>query len=262
MTRIPKCLVALILCAPLAGWPAAAEETADLAAWTETFDSEAALDHNWNYYGYLSERGTTGAREQRARWWQVVDGQLQGNIQPGVHPSGIGRNVTGTDVRLAFRFKLPPQGLVSCSLRGDNPIVEKNFAVMSLHVRPTGVAACDNTTLHPKESPQAAQLKAEGGWNRRFIGNAKVAPLTIAEDVWHELVMEARGREQRVLLDGREVLTYTTLAGDTPKTSVGLGLGSSAKEVVHGFIDDVTFGPLDAIPPATGRAAVGSATDR
>jgi hypothetical protein len=261
MIRIPKCLVAMVLCAPLADWPAAAEETADLAAWTETFDSEAALDRHWNYYGYLPEGSTTAAREQRARFWQVVDGQLQGNIQPAVHGSGIGRNATGTDVRLAFRFKLPPQGMVSCSLRGDNPIVEKNFAVMSLHVRSTGVAACDNTTLHPKESAEAAKLKAEGGWNRRFF-HAKEIPMTIAEGVWHELVMEARGREQRVLIDGREVLTYTTLAGDTPKTSVGLGLGSSAKEVVHGFIDDVTFGPLDVKPPATGRAVVGRATDR
>jgi hypothetical protein len=261
MIRIQRCLVAVILCAPLAGWPAAAEETADVAAWTETFDSEAALDHNWNYYGYLPEGGTTGAREQRARWWQVVDGQLQGNIQPAVHGSGIGRNATGTDVRLAFRFKLPPQGMVTCSLRGDNPIVEKNFAVMSLHVRSTGVAACDNATLHPKESPEAAKLKAEGGWNRRFFYGKEI-PMTIAEGVWHELVMEARGREQRVLIDGREVLTYTTLAGDTPKTSVGLGLGSIAKEVVHGFIDDITFGPLDAIPPATGPAADGRATDR
>jgi hypothetical protein len=261
MIRIPKCLVALLLCAPLAGWPAAAEETADVAAWTETFDSEAALDHNWNYYGYLPEGGTTAAREQRARFWQVVDGQLQGNIQPAVHGSGIGRNATGNDVRLAFRFKLPPQGMVSCSLRGDNPIVEKNFAVMSLHVRATGVAACDNTTLHPKESPEAAKLKAEEGWNRRFFYGKEI-PMTIAEGVWHELVMEAQGREQRVLLDGREVLTYTTLAGDTPKTSVGLGLGSIAKEVVHGFIDDITFGPLDAIPPATGPAADGRATDR
>jgi formylglycine-generating enzyme required for sulfatase activity len=224
---------------------ATADDAAALTAWTETFDDEAALDRHWNYYGYLPEGGTTAAREQRSRWWQVVDGQLQGNIQPAVHGAGIGRKATGTDVRLAFRFKLPPQGFVSCALRGDNPILERNFAVMGLHIRPTGISAVDNTTLHPKDSPEAAKLKAEGGWNRRFIGNAKVAPLAIAEDVWHDLVMEARGREQRVLIDGREVLTYTTLAGDTPKTSVGLGLGSDAKEVVRGYFDDVTFGPLE-----------------
>jgi len=140
--------------------------------------------------------------------------------------------------------------MVSCSLRGDKPIVNRNFSVMSLHVRPTGVFACDNTTLHPKDSPEAAALEAKGGWNRRFIGDAKVATMTIDPAVWHELVMETRGREQRVWLNGREVLVYTTLAGDTPKTSVGLGLGSSEKPVVQGFIDDVTFGPLAPPSPA------------
>ena len=238
----------LIAIALLAAGPAAADEKPDLTAWTETFDSEETLDRHWNYYGYLPEGGTVSDRANRPRYWQVEDGQLRGNIVPSVHGSGIGRPAKGTDVRLAFRFKLPPNGLVSCALRGDNPIVDRNFAVMSLHLRPTGVFACDNTTLHPKDSPEAAKLKAEGGWNRRFIGDAKVATITIDPEVWHELVMEARGREQRVWLDGREVLTYTTLAGDTPKTSVGLGLGSNEKEVVHGFIDDVSFGPLD--PPS------------
>jgi formylglycine-generating enzyme required for sulfatase activity len=245
---IPRRLFHGVLLAAAALMPAvqtAADDAAALTAWTETFDTEETLDRHWSYYGYLPEGGVTAAREQRPRYWQVVDGQLQGNNQPNLHGSGIGRKATGTDVRLAFRFKLPPQGLVSCALRGDNPILERNFAVMGLHIRPTGISAVDNTTLHPKDSPEAAELKAKGGWNRRFIGNAKVAPLAIAEDVWHDLVMEARGREQRVLLDGREVLTYTTLTGDTPKMSVGLGLGSDAKEVVRGYFDDVTFGPLE-----------------
>ena len=236
-------VVVLLLAAPTA-----AEEQPDLTAWTETFDSEEALDRHWTYTGYLPAGGTVSDREHRSQFWQVVNGQLQGNIVPSVHGAGIRRQAVGTDVRVTFRFKLPPNGLVSCALRGDNPIVDRNFAVMSLHLRPTGVFACDNTTLHPKDSPEAAKLKAEGGWNRRFIGDAKVATITIDPEVWHELVMEARGREQRVWLDGREVLTYTTLAGDTPKTSVGLGLGSNEKEVVHGFIDDVSFGPLD--PPS------------
>jgi hypothetical protein len=238
----------IIAIASLAAGPAVADQKPDPTAWTETFDSEDTLDRHWSYYGYLPEGGTVSDREHRPRYWQVENGQLRGNIVPGVHGSGIGRPAKGTDVRLAFRFKLPPSGMVSCSLRGDNPIVDRNFAVMSLHVRSTGVAACDNTTLHPKDSPEAAALKAKGGWNRRFIGDAKVARMTIDPDTWHELVMEARGREQRVSIDGQEVLTYTTLAGDTPKTSVGLGLGSGEKDVVQGFIDDVTFGPLD--PPS------------
>jgi len=40
------------------------------------------------------------------------------------------------------------------------------------------------------------------------------------------------------------VFTYTSLVGDTPKTSVNLGIHSEEKRVVHGSFDDVTFGPL------------------
>ena len=238
-SAVTASVVALLLVAP-----AAAEDQPDLTAWTETFDSEEALDRHWTYTGYLPTGGTVSDREHRSQYWQVVNGQLQGNDLPDVHGAGVARKATGTDVRVSFRFKLPPNGFVSCGIRGDHPLVDRNFSVMGLHIRPTGVNATDNTTLHPKDSPEAAALKAKGGWNRRFIPDAKVAKMTIDPDAWHEAVIEARGREQRVLLDGREVFTYTSLVGDTPKTGVSLGIHSDEKRVVQGFIDDVTFGPL------------------
>ena len=266
---IPGLLCRGILLAVAALVPAvhtAADDAADLTAWTETFDTEETLDRHWSYYGYLPEGGVTTTREQRPRYWEVVNQELRGNNQPNLHGSGIVRKAAGTDVRLALRFKLPPNGVTSVDLRGYHPLLERDFFVVGLHIRPTGISAIDNTTLHPKDSPEAAKLKAEGGWNRRFIHDAKVASLAIAEDAWHELVMEVRGREQRVLLDGREVLTYTTLAGDAPKTGVGLGLDSQAKTVVHGYFDDVTFGPLEPAPakpaaPAQPDAAAAQGLD-
>ena len=72
---------------------------------------------------------------------------------------------------------------------------------MGLHIRPTAINAFDETTAHPKDSPEAAALKAKGGFNRRLIPDAKVVKMEIAEDVWHELKMEARGRELKVWLD-------------------------------------------------------------
>ncbi|MFN5755887.1 MAG: hypothetical protein ACK54F_09690 [Planctomycetia bacterium] len=117
---------------------------------------------------------------------------------------------------------------------------------MAVHVWADRVVACDNTVLHPKESPEAAQLKAQGGFNRRFIGDAKVAPVQLDPAVWHEFVLEARGRQQRVLIDGREVLTYDSLAGDVPKTEVQLSLGSPEQPAVYALFDDATVGPLAA----------------
>ena len=255
---IPWCLfhgVLLVAAALVPVVHATADDAAALTAWTETFDTEETLDRHWSYYGYLPEGGVTTTREQRPRYWEIVNQELRGNNQPNLHGSNISRKAAGTDVRLAMRFKLPPNGITSVGLLGYNPILERGFYLVGLHVRPTGISAIDNTTLHPKDSPEAAKLKAEGGWNRRFIHDAKVAPLAIAEDVWHDLVMEVRGREQRVLLDGREVLTYTTLAADEPKTDVILGLGSEEKTVVHGYFDDVTFGPLAAAPSQPAAAA-------
>ena len=236
----------MIAIASLAAGPAVADEKPGPTAWTETFDSEDTLDSHWTYTGYLPTGGTVSDRKHRSQYWQVVDGRLQGNDLADVHGASINRKATGGDVRVSFRFKLPPNGFVSCGLRGEHPLVDRNFSVMGLHIRPTGVYATDNTTLHPKDSPEAAALKAKGGWNRRFIHDAKVAKMKIDPDAWHEAVIEARGREQRVLLDGREVFTYTSLVGDTPKTSVNLGIHSEEKRVVHGYFDDVRFEPLEA----------------
>ena len=238
-------VVAIFVAGLLAAAPAVAEDQPDLTAWKDTFDSEETLDLHWNYYGYLPAGGTVSDREHRPQYWEVVDGHLRGNDLPEVHGSGISRKATGTDVRLAIRFKLPPNGITSVALRGDNPILEREWYVMGLHIRPTAIHAIDETTAHPKDSPEAAALKAKGGFNRRFIPDAKGGKMEIAEDVWHELVMEARGREQRVWLDGREVLTYTTLAGDVPKTSVSIGMHSDEPRLVHGYFDDIVFGPLE-----------------
>jgi hypothetical protein len=238
-SAVTATVVALLLAAP-----AAAEDQPDLTAWTETFDSEEALDRHWTYTGYLPTGGTVSDREHRSQYWQVVNGQLQGNDLPDVHGASVARKATGTDVRVSFRFKLPPNGFVSCGIRGDHPLVDRNFSVMGLQIRSTTVRATDNTTLHPKGSPEAAALKAKGGWNRRYIHDAKVVQMTVDPDAWHEAVIEARGRDQRVLLDGREVFTYSSLVGDTPKTGVSLSINSDEKRVVQGFIDDVTFGPL------------------
>ena len=242
-SAVTATMVALLLAAP-----AAAENQPGLTAWTETFDSEEALDSHWTYTGWLPAGGTVSDREHRGQYWQAVDGQLQGNIVPNVHGAGIRRKAVGTDVRLSFRFKLPPNGDLSCGLCGNHPLVDRDFPVMGLRIHPTGVRATDNTTLYPKDSPEAAALKAKGGWNRRYLYDAKVVNMKVDPDTWHEAVVEARGREQRVLLDGREVFTYTSLVGDTPKTGVSLSVNSGEKQVVHGFIDDVTFGPLD--PPS------------
>jgi len=221
-----------------------AEETPDPTRWTENFDSESAFDAAWGAYGWHPDGKTSSKKEDRPLWWEIKDGTLQANTSPGVHPSGITRQVAGTDVRASLRFKLPPMGLVGIGYNGPNRLLERNFHLAGVHITETQIRAWDEDLLHPKGSPEAKQLEAEGKWNRKFIGAAKVAGLPVAAGVWHDLVLEMRGLEIRVLLDGKEALVYTTKAGDAEKETLQLSVHSYEKQVVHGYFDNIRFEPL------------------
>jgi hypothetical protein len=124
-------------------------------------------------------------------------------------------------------------------------MVEKVFNVVSLHIRPNSIVAADNDVLYPKDSPEAAEMKKKGEWNRKFY-YAKTAKITLAPDAWHDLAVEVRGKELTVFIDAKPVLQYTTLSGDAPKTSIGFGVGGNGKTVLATWYDDVTFEPLEA----------------
>jgi hypothetical protein len=62
-------------------------------------------------------------------------------------------------------------------------------------------------------------MKARGEWNRKFFF-ARTEKRVVAPDVWHEITLELRGKELTTFVDGEKALTYTTLCGDVPKTSV------------------------------------------
>jgi hypothetical protein len=230
-----------------------AAEPGDLTRWKEDFSDEASFSKRWSSYGFLAAGidaknplgKPVGGKDSRPEWWQVVDGALRGqNFPEEKHGSGISRNATGKDVRLSCRFKIPPGGMAAVGIRGPNPILERVFSVASLHIRQDGVAATDNDVLHPKGSPEAAELKKKGVWNRRFY-YAKSEKVAIAPDVWHDLAVEVRGKELTVFIDAKQVLQYTTLSGDAPKTSIGFGVGGNGKTVLATWYDDVRFEPLE-----------------
>lgn len=230
-----------------------AAEPGDLTRWKEDFSDEASFSKRWSSYGFLAAGidaknplgKPVGGKDSRPEWWQVVDGALRGqNFPEEKHGSGISRNATGKDVRLSCRFKIPPGGMVAVGIRGPNPILERVFSVASLHIRQDGVTATDNDVLHPKGSPEAAELKKKGVWNRRHY-YAKSVKVAIAPDVWHDLVAEVRGKELTIFIDAKQVLQYTTLSGDAPKTSIGFGVGGNGKTVLATWYDDVRFEPLE-----------------
>ena len=223
----------------------AAEDKPDTSRWKEDFSDEAAFKKNWSAYGWLPDGKVVSGPENMHHWWELVDGALRARTSPGVHPSGLTRKVEGTDVRVSCRFKLPPQGLVGVGFNGPNPILDSNFHLAGVHIRETGITAWDEANLYPKGSPEAEALKKEKKMNRKFIGAAKVTTMEINAAVWHEFAMELHGRDLKIQLDGKEVLAYTTNAGDAPKTSLQFSVHSTAKEAVFGWFNEVKFEPLE-----------------
>jgi hypothetical protein len=229
-------------------------EPSDLSHWSDDFGNPEAFTKNWSPYGFLASGidaknplgKAVGAKDARPEWWQIVEGALRGqNFPEEKHGSGISRDIAGQNVRLRCRFKIPPSGMAAIGIRGPNPIVDKVFNVVSLHIRTDSVVAADNDVLHPKDSPEAAELKTKGVWNRRFY-YAKTEKTVIAPDVWHDLAVEVRGKELSVFVDGKPVLEYTTLCADVPKTSVGFGVGGNGKTILATWYDDVSIEPLEA----------------
>jgi hypothetical protein len=228
-------------------------------AWLEDFSDPTAFERQWHRYGFLASgvdaqhpQGTpVSGGAVRPEWWQIVDGSLRGqNFPEEHHPPGIWRTISGQDVRISLRFKFAAGGMAGITVRGPNPIVHRDFHVAVLHVRPGGVAAGDNTVLHPQGSPEAEALKRKGIWNRKFF-YAKTEKAEIAPGEWHTCTLELRGRDLTAFIDGRRTLDYATLAGDAPKSSIGLQPGGDRKRVLATWFDDIRVEPLPSAATAT-----------
>jgi hypothetical protein len=238
--------------------PFASAQQPDRTRWIENFSDPETLTKHWDIYGFLASGisketplgKAVGGKDSRPEWWQIVDGSLRGQSFPEEeHTSGIGRAVRGTNVRLKCRIKLPHKGTVAISFRGYNPIVEREFVVAGIQIREDRISGVDNDVLHPKGSAEAEALKKSGGWNRKMI-LPKMEKLQLAPDVWHEVVIETRERVVTASIDGQLALTYTTLTGEVPKSSVGFGHGADPekKAITATWFQNIEFGPAEEIP--------------
>ena len=245
-------LITALLLAQLASLHASDAPKSAPASWSDDFSDPASLTAHWRPYGFLASGidakhplgKTVRGKDARPEWWQIVDGALRGQCFPEEkHPPGLRRPVSGKDIRVSCRFKLATEGQMGISIGGPNPVVEKDFNVAGLHIRPDRITAWDNDVLHPKGSPEAAELKKQGIWNRKFI-YAKTEKLSIDPDIWHDLVLELEGKELRAIIDGKLVLTYTTLCGDVPKHDIGLQPGGKSDSPVSTWFDDIRVTPL------------------
>jgi hypothetical protein len=233
---------ALLMAVSFSPWAAAAEP--ELARWTEDFSDPAAFKTQWRAYGWLPDGKTISGPDHMHRWWNIEEGVLRGQTVGKIHPSGLQRKVSGTDVRLSVRFKLQEGGMAAVGFNGPNPILEANFHLAGVHIRQNMIRAWDEENLYPKGSPEAEALKKEKKMNRKFIGAAKTEKLELTVDAWHDLVLEMRGRTITAQIDGKPVLSYLTNAGDAPKETVQFAVGGNGSEVTNGWYANVRFEPL------------------
>jgi hypothetical protein len=176
-----------------------AAEPPDFSRWKEDFSDEAAFLKNWSSYGWLPDGKVVSGAENMHRWWQIQDGVLRGQTFGKLHPSGLQRKISGKDVRLSLRFKLEEGGMAAVGFNGPNPILEANFHLAGVHIRPGSITAWDEENLCPKGSPEAEALKKAKQMNRKFIGAAKVEKITLTTNAWHDLVIEMRGQDDHGL---------------------------------------------------------------
>ena len=229
-----------------------AADNSDYSHWKDDFSNPETFAKEWVPYGFLASGisansplgKSVSGKDSRPDWWQLVDGELRSrNFPEEKHQAGITHLATGTDIRLTCRVKIPKGGMAQITIRGNNPIVERNFHIAVLRLNPTSISAADNDVIAPKDSPEGQEMKRKGQWNRKFFV-AKTEKREIATEVWHQLVIELRGKEMTAFLNGEKALEYTTLCGDVPKTSVGLAGGRNDKEILDTWYDDVVFEPL------------------
>jgi hypothetical protein len=235
-------LAAVALCALLPSF--AAEPQPELAKWQENFSDPTTFPARWHSYGWLPDGKVVSGPANMHRWWNIEGGVLRGQTFGKLHPSGLQRKVSGSDVRLSCRFKLQEGGMAAIGFNGPNPILEANFHLAGVHIRQNVIRAWDEENLHPKGSPEAEALKKEKKMNRKFIGAAKSEKIELSVDTWHDLVLEMRGRTISARIDGKEVLSYLTNAGDAPKDTVQFAVGGNGSDVTSGWYADIRFEPL------------------
>jgi hypothetical protein len=233
---------------------AAADTTTPPVAWRDDFSDNAAFHNNWRPYGWLADgitpetplgKPASGA-EARSEWWQLIDGVLQGHSIPEEgHPPGIQRALAAQNLRLRCRFQITAGSLADFRFNGSNRILGMTFHLGGIRVFQDRIVAFDNDVMYPKDSPEAAELAKQGVWNRKFFF-AKLEKVIIAPDVWHDIVIEWRGRDISAEIDGKAVLQYTTLCGDAPKSMLTLGVGSEKKRPGIARFDDVEVQPITA----------------
>jgi hypothetical protein len=234
----------LLFCLPLAF---ALEATAETSSWSDDFSSEVMVKKNWDKYDR-----TVPDSANKQRFWQWEDGVLRGLSYPHIHPVGVMRNVSGTDVRLTCRIKLGSGAGIYVGFNGLNNGSDRvrpdqttlNFRRAGIHILANDeVAFWDDHYAHLT----AEELAVKGA--KTSIGQTSRVKYKLEKQVWHDLKLEYRGKDLTLWLDGKLVSTHKTHSGDEAKRSFNFSVAHETKDdaitIAEAWFDDMKFEQLN-----------------
>lgn len=155
---------------------------------------------------------------------RVEDGALRGQShKEDGHPTILTRGVAGTDVRMTASVKIPENSYAVLIFMGKNPLAEWAVLVRA-YIRPDGIALFEDQHVAKPGSAEAGALTKRGESNRQRVQLAE-RKVKIAPDVWHEVVLEARGNQITLTVGGIHTISAAASAGGAEKRSLMLGVG-------------------------------------
>jgi hypothetical protein len=155
---------------------------------------------------------------------RVEDGALrvQSHKEDG-HPTILTRGVAGTDVRMTASVKIPANSYATLIFMGKNPLAEWAVLVRA-YIKPDGIALFEDQHVAKPGSAEAGALTKLGEKNRHRVQLAE-REVKITPDLWHEVVLEARGNQITLTVDGIHTISAAASAGRAEKRSLMLGVG-------------------------------------
>jgi hypothetical protein len=155
---------------------------------------------------------------------RVEDGALRGQShKEDGHPTILTRGIAGTDVRMTAMVKIPANSYATLIFMGKNPLAEWAVLVRA-YIKPDGIALFEDQHVAKPGSAEAGALTKRGEKNRHRVQLAE-REVKITPDLWHKVVLEARGNQITLTVDGVHTISAEASAGGVEKRSLMLGVG-------------------------------------
>jgi len=238
--KVPLTIFAALLFAPLF----------TLADLKEDFSDPTKFAEEWVPYGRLAD-GTwaQGLGKARPEWWSLEDGALRGqNFPEEKHPAGISlrehlpqARLAETGARVSWRIKVTETSRGTLRLFGISSGPHSQEATDN-HVLAVDVSAAGLRLWNGNRELTAPAVDKGSRKYRNTVFEEKSGG-GVTPGTWHAVVLEVKGGDVRVFLDGEESVKMK-LPQDQPLRSLSLEADGDKKSPGLAWFDDIAVTPL------------------